>query len=62
MDRDTFKACFESAETQAKIESDRAEALAQGISATPTFVVNGLPVYLDTLDATIDAELAKLGQ
>jgi len=62
MDRDTFKACFESAETQAKIESDRAEALAQGISATPTFVVNGLPVYLDTLDATINAELAKLGQ
>ena len=62
LDKTAFKACFESAETQAKISSDRADALANNISATPSFVVNGTLVYVDTLDATIDAELAKLGQ
>ncbi|MGB4596025.1 MAG: thioredoxin domain-containing protein [Anaerolineaceae bacterium] len=62
LDRDAFKICYESATTQAKINSDRAEALANNINATPSFIVNGTLVYMDTLDATIDAELAKLGQ
>lgn len=57
----TFKTCFESAATQAMITSDREAALADNITATPSFVVNGTIVYLDTLDATVDAELAKLG-
>lgn len=62
LNRTAFKACFESADTQAKIASDRAEAIAQNISATPSFVVNGTLVYMDTLDATVDAELAKVGK
>ncbi|HNY83454.1 MAG TPA: thioredoxin domain-containing protein [Anaerolineaceae bacterium] len=62
LNRSAFKSCFESSATQAKIASDREAALAQNISATPTFVVNGLAVYLDTLESTIDAELAKIGQ
>lgn len=62
LDRTAFKTCFESTETQAKIASDRADALSQNVNATPSFIVNGALVYMDTLDATIDAELAKLGQ
>jgi len=62
LDRNAFKSCFESAETQAKISSDRDAALADNVSATPSFIVNGTLVYLDTLDATVDAELARLGK
>lgn len=62
LDRVAFKTCFESPVTQAKIVADRAEAIAQKINATPTFNVNGSLVFVDTLDATIDAELAKVGK
>ncbi len=41
MDRNKFKSCMESSETQKSIKKDVEDARLAGISATPTFIVNG---------------------
>ena len=63
MDLGKFKAVMESKETQARIDADVQAASASGVSATPTFFVNGrehvggLP--LDQFKAEIDKEIAR---
>jgi protein-disulfide isomerase len=61
-----FSACLERAEDLPAIQQDLATARAEGITATPSFKVNGQRlVGARTVDAfvqAIDAELAKLGR
>jgi protein-disulfide isomerase len=62
LDLDQFNKDFDDPALDLSVESDRLGALALGVSATPTFVVNGRVVEglvsWETLAAMIDAELS----
>ncbi len=59
LDMAAFTQCLESDVHLADIESDLAYATEKGINATPQFLVNGIAVYSNTLDATVDAALGN---
>jgi protein-disulfide isomerase len=59
---DTFKACLSSPEAQKAIDESHDEAVALGISSTPTVYINGRPMVggdVATLSQFIDFELAS---
>ncbi len=66
LDSAAFGSCLDRAEDIPAIQQDLATARSEGITATPSFKVNGQRlVGARTVDAfvqAIDAELAKLGQ
>jgi protein-disulfide isomerase len=47
-----FQACFDNRRTEAFVVAVAARALADGVSATPTYIVNGVPFDLTTLQVT----------
>ena len=61
-----FSACLERGEDLPAIQQDLATARAEGITATPSFKVNGQRLVgarsVDAFVQAIDAELAKLGR
>jgi len=63
IDKAKFDDCVDNKKTQAKINADKAEAAALGISGTPSFVINGRQVKgaqpADRFKAVIDDELAS---
>jgi len=44
LDMDVFKACLEDGKHKGTVERDRLQAEAEGITATPTFIINGRKV------------------
>jgi len=62
LDTNTFKQCLQSDEHLDEIAADKVYATTLGVSATPTFSVNGKLVYSNELVATVDAALAELGK
>ena len=66
LDAPAFGACLERAEDVASIQQDLVTARAEGITATPSFKVNGQRLVgarsVDAFAQAIDAELAKLGR
>ena len=58
-----FKTCYESGKYEEEIMNDQKDAAAVGISATPTFVVNGSVIEgalpFEIFEQVIEAELAK---
>jgi protein-disulfide isomerase len=59
LDRAKFEACRNSAEARKQVERDIREAVAAGVSGTPTFFVNGRAVRDDvTLRAVVAEEVA----
>lgn len=66
LDRAAFDSCLDRAEDIPSIQQDLATARAEGITATPSFRVNGQRLVgarsVDAFVQAIDAELAKLGQ
>jgi protein-disulfide isomerase len=63
LDVEKFKQCLEKRETRPLVEKDREEAKKAGISATPTFVINGKMLSgapsLEAFHQIIDEELKK---
>ncbi|HZR85113.1 MAG TPA: thioredoxin domain-containing protein [Candidatus Binatia bacterium] len=63
IDKAKFDDCYDNKKTLPKINADRAEAAALGITGTPSFVVNGRHVKgaqpADRFKAVIDDELAS---
>jgi protein-disulfide isomerase len=63
IDKAKFEDCFDNKKTLAKVNADKAEAAALGISGTPSFVINGRQVKgaqpADRFKAVIDDELAS---
>lgn len=62
LDTNSFKQCLQSDEHLDEIAADKVYATTLGVSATPTFSVNGKLVYSNELIATVDAALADLGK
>lgn len=58
LDMTAFNACFSSNQYEQKITEDNSYAKDQGVTGTPSFIVNGKLVYANDLAATIDAALA----
>jgi protein-disulfide isomerase len=58
----TFSTCLASDKTRAAVDKDAAEAAALGVSQTPTYFVNGRPLYgeqsYEALQGAIDEALA----
>jgi protein-disulfide isomerase len=65
LDTKKFDACFDSQQHIKQIQAEQAEGTADGVSATPTFFVNGREIEgaepLPTFQSTIDQELAAAG-
>lgn len=60
LDVPTFKSCYNAGQYRQQVLDDLARGRGLGVSATPTFVVNGtLVVGYTGLDQAIEAELAK---
>jgi len=61
LDRDRFDACLEEGKYRSQVESDIQEGRAAGISATPTFIINGEMISgalsLEEFKEKIEAEL-----
>lgn len=61
-----FTADLDSSTLIARVNVDRNEATGLGITGTPTFLVNGIPISgaqpISTFHDAIEAELARLGQ
>lgn len=45
LDAEQFNACLDSEKYRQEVQKDIDDALAAGVSATPSFFVNGLPIY-----------------
>lgn len=64
LDMTTFSACFEGRAHQDEVRAMQAEAVANGITSTPTLVINGAVVRYtgkyEDLKAEIDAVLASI--
>jgi protein-disulfide isomerase len=65
LDTKKFDACFDSQQHVQAIRAEQAEGSADGVSATPTFFVNGREIEgaepLPAFQSTIDQELATAG-
>jgi protein-disulfide isomerase len=63
IDKAKFDDCYDNKKTLAKVNADKAEAAALGITGTPSFVINGRQVKgaqpADRFKAVIDDELAS---
>jgi len=61
LDPETLAACIAGGEEQAEVESDARAAAALGVSGTPTFFINGIPLVgaqpLTQFRSVIDGEL-----
>jgi predicted DsbA family dithiol-disulfide isomerase len=59
---DDFKQCLEERRYQAEVEADLAWASELGVSSTPTFFINGIPLVgaqpFEAFKQVIDLELA----
>ena len=62
LNMDTFKTCFTSGKYKSLVDENIAYGNSKNIQSTPSFIVDGKLVYMDTLFATIDAELKAKGQ
>jgi protein-disulfide isomerase len=66
LDATVFDRCLERAEDLPQIQQELAEARSRGITATPSFLLNGQRLIgargIDAFAQAIDAELARLGQ
>jgi protein-disulfide isomerase len=66
LDPDTFKACLESGDHDANIQRDVADGQRYGVSATPTFFINGIMIVgareLRAFTDVIDDELERAGR
>jgi protein-disulfide isomerase len=62
LDTKKFAACFDSQQHDGEIRAEEAQGSADGVSATPTFFVNGREIEgaepLPTFESTIDQEMA----
>jgi len=61
LDTDAFSTCLDSDVHLHDIQDDIIYGQQIGIMGTPSFVVNGILVYSDTLVQTIESELVKAG-
>jgi protein-disulfide isomerase len=65
LDSEKFNACFDSQKHLSEIRAEQAEGTTAGVSATPTFFVNGREIEgaqsLPSFQKTIDQELATSG-
>jgi protein-disulfide isomerase len=63
LDPAAFKACVDERKTQALVEADLKAGEAAGVTGTPAFFINGIPLRgalpLDEFKKVIDAELAE---
>jgi len=66
LDAAAFKACVDSRKTQALVEADVKDGEAAGVSGTPAFFINGIPLRgalpLEEFKRVIDEELAAKAQ
>jgi protein-disulfide isomerase len=66
LDTAAFKSCVESRKTQALVEADVRDGEAAGVSGTPAFFINGIPLRgalpFDEFKKVIDEELAAKAQ
>ena len=66
LDATAFDSCLERAEDLPQIQQELTEARSRGITATPSFLLNGQRLIgargIDAFAQAIDAELARLGQ
>lgn len=61
LDMSAFNQCFDNRQYKQKVLSDNVFAQSQGVSATPTFLVNGKSVYSNELVSAIDQALTESG-
>lgn len=61
LDISDFQSCIDSNTHQAAIDQDVAYAKSLNVTGTPSFIVNGTLVYMNELNATVDAALAAMG-
>lgn len=65
LDTETFTTCLDEDTHRDEITADRAAAMANGVSGTPTFFINGTRLVgaqpFESFARIIDQELAKLG-
>ncbi|MFH1446865.1 MAG: thioredoxin domain-containing protein [Chloroflexota bacterium] len=61
LDTNAFSACLDSDVHLHDIQNDISYGQQIGVMGTPSFIVNGILVYSDTLIHTIESELAKAG-
>jgi len=65
LDEERFRACLESGKFVSPIEGDLQEGAKYGVSATPTFYINGVVLVgnqpVSAFENIIDSELAKIG-
>lgn len=61
LDTDAFNSCYDGNQSQAEVSQDRADGQSAGVTATPSFVVNGKLVTIvssyEELFQAIDAEI-----
>lgn len=66
LDMAKWKACLDAKSTQEKIETDVKDGRAAGVSGTPAFFINGIPLRgalpLSEFTHVVDQELAKAGE
>lgn len=62
LDMTAFNACYDGKKYEQKISDDNTYAQGQGVTGTPSFLVNGTLVYAGDLTKTIDAALAAAGK
>ena len=61
LDTNKFNSCLSSSDTTAKVQNQIQEALSVGVSSTPSFFVNGIPVQganYEGLKAAVDSSLS----
>jgi len=65
LDREAFRTCVEERRFQAVVEADRSDGREAGVTGTPAFFVNGIPVKgarpLEDFVALIERELEGIG-
>ncbi|MBI4169865.1 MAG: thioredoxin domain-containing protein [Acidobacteria bacterium] len=63
MDKEKFKACLDSGKYKAEVQKDFEDGQKYGVSGTPTFFINGIPMVgargVDAFAEIIDAELER---
>lgn len=58
LDSKTFEECFASKKYEQKVLDDNTYAKSQGVTGTPSFLVNGTVIHADTLIETINAAVS----
>jgi protein-disulfide isomerase len=65
VDKEKFKTCLDSGKYRAEVQKDFEDGMKAGVSGTPTFFINGIPVVgarsVDSFSEIIDSELERAG-